>query len=70
MAEAAERDRVRAIIGTPLSDEEADALIVTSTMLSRALAQVSHAELRAVEPALLSVPNPRQSRRDPGAQKL
>jgi hypothetical protein len=53
-------DVVRRIIGTPLSDTEATALIDWYRGVSAAVAAYPEADLRNVEPPLRSMPGPRQ----------
>jgi hypothetical protein len=60
MAERAELDRVRATIGTELSDAQAEALATYYAALSRAVAAFATDELRNVEPPLASTPGPRR----------
>ncbi|HYW90724.1 MAG TPA: hypothetical protein VFB50_23345 [Chloroflexota bacterium] len=60
MAEPVERECVRGILGAELSDEEADALVATSSALSKAVAAMPRQELRQVDPPLRSIPGPRR----------
>jgi hypothetical protein len=60
MAEHVEREGVRALLGAELSDEEADALLATSSALSKAVAAMPRQELHQVDPPLRSTPGPRR----------
>jgi hypothetical protein len=55
-----DRERIRAIVGAELSDQECDGLVATSSALSRAVAEMPRAELRLVDPPLRSTPAPRR----------
>jgi hypothetical protein len=52
------REQIRAIVGSELTDEEADALVATLASLSRAVTDMPRAELRKVDPPLRSTPAP------------
>ncbi len=60
MADQSARDRVRAIVGPELSDDEADALVATSAALSKAVLELPRADLRNIDPPLRSTPAPRK----------
>ena len=59
MAEQADIERVRRLVGANVTDEQVRALTSYHETLAQAVAAFATAELRAVEPPLRSVPGPR-----------
>ncbi len=58
MPERADVERVRALVGTNVTDEHAQTLATYYASLSQAVAAFATDELRAVEPPLRSIPGP------------
>ncbi|HEY3063417.1 MAG TPA: hypothetical protein VGL99_30980 [Chloroflexota bacterium] len=61
MAERADIERIRALVGPEVSDEQAQALATYYANLSQTVAAFATDELRALEPPLRSIPGPRST---------
>jgi hypothetical protein len=58
VSEPGEAARVRELLGVELSEHEVEGLLGAYEVLARAVAAFATEELRAVEPALRSIPGP------------
>jgi hypothetical protein len=54
-------EQVREVIGTPLTDAEAEALATYYAALARSVQAFATDELRGIEPPLRSTPAPRRA---------